>query len=193
MADNAVQRLSRKPLVFSPPTAQTELQSCRRLQSAAQEQDAGCPMAGSMPAGHGVWIGVTETEAPTHEDWTQFKYPINVGCGRLLAFQSPHRGRQISPTPQPRLFSLRCSSLKYSRYSHSSRLAQAGRVLTRALGATPGFHHGLLRARQEISVPSGCRGARLARREECAYREYVSDEQRRQTGCIGGQDSAVIS
>jgi hypothetical protein len=24
----------------------------------------------------------------------------------------------------------------------------------------------------------GCRGARLARREECAYREYVSDEQR---------------
>jgi hypothetical protein len=33
----------------------------------------------------------------------------------------------------------------------------------------------------------------MARREECAYREYASDEQRSQTGCIGGQDGAVIS
>jgi len=29
------------------------------------------------------------------------------------------------------------------------------------------------------------RGARLARREESAYREYATDEQRRQAGCIG--------
>jgi NADPH:quinone reductase-like Zn-dependent oxidoreductase len=33
----------------------------------------------------------------------------------------------------------------------------------------------------------GRRGARLARREERAYREYVSDEQRRQSGCIAGR------
>src|SRR5258705_6967721 len=33
------------------------------------------------------------------------------------------------------------------------------------------------------------RGARLARREERAYREYVSDEQRRQTGCPARQMS----
>ena len=29
-------------------------------------------------------------------------------------------------------------------------------------------------------------------REERAYREYVSDEQRRRAGCIGGQDDTVI-
>jgi hypothetical protein len=33
----------------------------------------------------------------------------------------------------------------------------------------------------------------MARREERAYREYVSDEQRSQPGCIGGQNGAVIS
>src|SRR5438105_12099950 len=33
----------------------------------------------------------------------------------------------------------------------------------------------------------------MARREECAYREYVSDEQRSQTGCIGAPDGTVIS
>jgi len=33
----------------------------------------------------------------------------------------------------------------------------------------------------------------MARREERAYREYVSDEQRRQPGCIGGQICVVIS
>jgi imidazolonepropionase-like amidohydrolase len=32
----------------------------------------------------------------------------------------------------------------------------------------------------------------MARREERAYREYVSDEQRSQAGCIGGQSGAVI-
>ena len=36
-------------------------------------------------------------------------------------------------------------------------------------------------------VNYGRRGARLARREELAYREYGSDEQRSQTGCIGVQ------
>jgi hypothetical protein len=40
---------------------------------------------------------------------------------------------------------------------------------------------------------SGRRGAWLARREERAYRAYVSDEQRRQPGCLGGQDGALIS
>lgn len=33
----------------------------------------------------------------------------------------------------------------------------------------------------------GRRGAWPARREERAYREYVSDEQRSRRGCIGGQ------
>ena len=33
----------------------------------------------------------------------------------------------------------------------------------------------------------------MARREERAYLAYVSDEQRSQAGCIGGQDRAVIS
>jgi hypothetical protein len=32
----------------------------------------------------------------------------------------------------------------------------------------------------------------MARREERAYREYVSDEQRSQAGCIGVQSGAVI-
>src|SRR5687767_5657049 len=36
------------------------------------------------------------------------------------------------------------------------------------------------------------RGARLARREERAYREYVSDEQRRQAGCPARQMSAYF-
>ena len=36
------------------------------------------------------------------------------------------------------------------------------------------------------------RGARLARREERACREYVSDEQRRQTGCPARQMSAYF-
>jgi hypothetical protein len=31
------------------------------------------------------------------------------------------------------------------------------------------------------------RGARLARREEGAYREYLTDEQRREAGCIAGR------
>ena len=35
-------------------------------------------------------------------------------------------------------------------------------------------------------------GARPARREERAYREYVSDEQRSPAGCIGGQTGQVI-
>src|SRR5712692_7507320 len=33
----------------------------------------------------------------------------------------------------------------------------------------------------------GRRGARPARREEGAYRVYVTDEQRRRAGCIGGR------
>jgi hypothetical protein len=33
----------------------------------------------------------------------------------------------------------------------------------------------------------GRRGARLARREEGEYREYVTDEQGREAGCIGGR------
>jgi hypothetical protein len=32
----------------------------------------------------------------------------------------------------------------------------------------------------------------MARREERAYREYVSDEQRSQAGCIGGQSGTRI-
>ena len=32
----------------------------------------------------------------------------------------------------------------------------------------------------------------MARREERAYREYVSDEQRSQAGCIGGQSGTLI-
>src|SRR5438128_1409673 len=32
----------------------------------------------------------------------------------------------------------------------------------------------------------------MARREECAYREYASDEQRSQAGCIGVQSGTVI-
>ena len=32
----------------------------------------------------------------------------------------------------------------------------------------------------------------MARREERAYREYVSDEQRSQAGCIGVQSGTVI-
>ena len=40
---------------------------------------------------------------------------------------------------------------------------------------------------------SGRRGARIARREEGACREYVTDEQRSEAGCIGGQNDAVIS
>ena len=39
---------------------------------------------------------------------------------------------------------------------------------------------------------SGRRGARLSRREERADRESVSDEQRSQTGCIGGQNGNFI-
>jgi hypothetical protein len=31
------------------------------------------------------------------------------------------------------------------------------------------------------------RGARIARREERAYREYASDEQRSEAGCIAGR------
>ena len=33
----------------------------------------------------------------------------------------------------------------------------------------------------------GRRGAHPARREEEEYREYLTDEQRRGTGCIGGR------
>src|SRR6266508_502066 len=33
----------------------------------------------------------------------------------------------------------------------------------------------------------GRRGARLARREEGEYREYLTDEQRREAGCIAGR------
>ena len=36
-----------------------------------------------------------------------------------------------------------------------------------------------------------CR-ARFARREEGEYREYVTDEQRREAGCVGGRYVAVI-
>ena len=32
----------------------------------------------------------------------------------------------------------------------------------------------------------------MARREERAYREYVSDEQRSQAGCLGGQSGTLI-
>ena len=35
-------------------------------------------------------------------------------------------------------------------------------------------------------------GARPARREERAYRAYVSDEQRRPAGCIGGHGGNPI-
>ena len=38
----------------------------------------------------------------------------------------------------------------------------------------------------------GRRGVRLARREEGAYRQYSADEERRQTGWIGGQKCEVI-
>src|SRR6266540_5643229 len=51
-----------------------------------------------------------------------------------------------------------------------------------------------LRARPEISASfHGRRGARIARREEGACRAHVTDEQRSEAGCIGGQDGAVIS
>ena len=39
---------------------------------------------------------------------------------------------------------------------------------------------------------SGRRRARPARREERAYRAYVSDEQQSPAGCIGGQDGTFI-
>ena len=32
----------------------------------------------------------------------------------------------------------------------------------------------------------------MARRDERAWRDYASDEQRRQAGCIGSQNGAVI-
>ena len=38
----------------------------------------------------------------------------------------------------------------------------------------------------------GRRGARPARREERAYRAYVSDEQRRPAGCLGAQSGDLI-
>src|SRR5450759_3778213 len=51
-----------------------------------------------------------------------------------------------------------------------------------------------LRTRKEITLPiHGCRGARRPRREERAYRTYVSDEQRRPPGWIGSQNGNVIS
>ena len=44
-----------------------------------------------------------------------------------------------------------------------------------------------------IRLPAfGRRGARPARREERAYREYVSDKQRCPAGCIGGQGGNPI-
>jgi SsrA-binding protein len=43
------------------------------------------------------------------------------------------------------------------------------------------------------AVNCGRRGARPARREERAYREYVSDEQRSPAGCIGGHSGSLIS
>ncbi len=50
-----------------------------------------------------------------------------------------------------------------------------------------------LRTRVEIRViTSGRQGARSARREERAYREYVSNEQRSEAGCLGGRYVAVI-
>src|SRR5436190_11249209 len=36
-------------------------------------------------------------------------------------------------------------------------------------------------------TPRGRRGARLARREEGEYPEYLTDEQRREAGCIAGR------
>ena len=48
------------------------------------------------------------------------------------------------------------------------------------------------RLRSRIRWNFGCRGARLARREERAYRQYATDEQRRQAGWIGDQKCAVI-
>src|ERR1700693_4314147 len=60
--------------------------------------------------------------------------------GRRCIPPPPQRGCRVGDPG----VELRCSSLKYSRYSHSSRLAQAGRVIVaRALGATPDSHHGL--------------------------------------------------
>ena len=43
------------------------------------------------------------------------------------------------------------------------------------------------------SAQIGRRGARMARREERAYQVYVSDEQRRQPGCLGGQSLTYSS
>src|SRR5437773_286299 len=48
-------------------------------------------------------------------------------------------------------------------------------------------------ARPCASATAFARGPRIARREEGACRAHVTDEQRSEAGCIGGQNGAVIS
>src|ERR1700704_4378150 len=62
--------------------------------------------------------------------------------------------------------------------SANSRAAACSRRLR--VSRSPGFIASVL-SRQFVGEFSG-RGARIARREERAYREYVSDEQRREAG-----------
>ena len=48
-------------------------------------------------------------------------------------------------------------------------------------------HGGLVLPFINTVTDRGRRGARLARRAEGEYREYLTDEQRREAGCIGGR------
>ena len=103
---------------------------------------------------------------------------MNGGCSRpgctcAVPGSSPHLERP--KTPDRRWQRICCHVDRTCRRPHS-----ATRLLA-SLGSV-----------REYVCHSGRRGARLARREERAYREYVSDEQRSQAGCIGGQSGTLI-
>ena len=54
-------------------------------------------------------------------------------------------------------------------------------------GSDPAGGHLASVVSQKFVVHRGRRGARMTRREEGEYREYATDEQRSQPGCIAGR------
>ena len=126
----------------------------------------------------------------THYDWRR---PVPRVSSRASCFK---RGASIpallgrAPLPSPRPSPRRRGR---NRSPFLTNLLGKGRI------AMTFFNPSTARRRRTLTgigvPPSGPRStprtARL-RREECAYREYASDEQRRGAGCIGGQNGIPI-
>ena len=71
-----------------------------------------------------------------------------------------------------------------------SEAAEFTEFFTRRRGATEGNGAALSAAFHKYGAHRGRRGARLARREEGEYREYVTDEQRREAGAPAARSPA---